>query len=196
MCFWLLIRVLLLMIINTDNALASHVRNDNFIIILFLLCSCIVLEVSLTLLRKKRSTTTLSWFHKCTGYCINDIVAYLSIIFNIIIYLSLDILLQHHINVHFFKTHDNECLLAPTHEPVSLSFFPSTKGRRTQTASCVPACLPGPDRFSHNMNPFFFFLHILFPIQLDWLLPHNTDILWMKALVSNHMPLLLIIILI
>ena len=192
MCFWLLIRVLLLMIINTDNALASHVRNDNFIIILFLLCSCIVLEVSLTLLRKKRSTTTLSWFHKCTGYCINDIVAYLSIIFNIIIYLSLDILLQHHINVHFFKTHDNE-LLACTNTRTCLSLFLSFHQRKKNTDSVVCACLPAWSRPFLSQHESFFLLLAHIISYSARLLPHNTDILWMKALVSNHMPLLLII---
>ena len=94
--------------------------------------------------REKRSTTTLSWFDKCTGYCIINMY------------------------VHFFKSHDNECLQQHMNLPVCLAFF-STIGR-TQTASCV---LPAWSRpfLTHNMDRFFL-LHILYSV---WLL--TTDII-------------------
>ena len=70
--------------------------------------------------------------------------------------------------LHFFKSHDNECLQQHTNLPVCLSFF-STIGR-TQTASCV---LPAWSRpfLTHNMD-LFFLLHILYSV---WLL--TTDII-------------------
>ena len=70
--------------------------------------------------------------------------------------------------LHFFKSHDNECLQQHTNLPVCLSFF-STKGK-TQTASCV---LPAWSRpfLTHNMD-LFFLLHILYSV---WLL--TTDII-------------------
>ena len=54
--------------------------------------------------------------------------------------------------LHFFKSHDNECLQQHTNLPVCLSFF-STKGK-TQTASCVPACLV--QTVSHAQHGSFF----------------------------------------
>ena len=70
--------------------------------------------------------------------------------------------------LHFFKSHDNECLQQHMNLPVCLAFF-STIGR-TQTASCV---LPAWSRpfLTHNMD-LFFLLHILYSV---WLL--TTDII-------------------
>jgi len=108
--------------------------------------------------REKRSTTTLSWFDKCTGYCITIFIIIISIYSSCYTALYL----------HFFKSHDNECLHQHANLPVRLSFF-STIGR-TQTASCV---LPAWSRpfLTQNMN-LFFLLHILYSV---WLL--TTDII-------------------